>query len=152
MAKISFSLADLFEQTFGYKTKAFDPQFVHVTGNGNALTDRKEQGASGSPYYGNGGLGIEYFMPVTLTYEENEPLPEGDGELTIVKKYELPYPVISITSKKVIVGTPMTGRRGTVKELVNCEDYEITIKGFIISKTNEFPESEVSALRSIYEA
>ena len=61
------------------------------------------------------------------------------------------YPVISISSRKTIIETPLTERRGTVKELINMQDYEIVIKGFIIGNSNEFPEAEVGRLRTIYE-
>src|ERR1035437_8005772 len=158
MAEISFNLADLFEQTFGYKTKAFEPEFVPVLSIKPPF--RIEQGTHGSPYYAMYELGTEYFMPITLTYPDVTPLPvapagipfsEGDNSFTILKKWNLPYPVISITSRKTIIETPLTERRGTVKELINIEDYEIIVKGFIIGNTNEFPESDVTTLRAIYE-
>ena len=160
MAEISLSLADLFEQTFGYKTQAFNPQFKHVTGSGNNLSDRKEQGASGSAYYANDALGMEYYMPVTLTYTDTSALPDpppglafsnGADTFSELRKWNLPYPVISISSKKTIVETLLTERRGTVKELINLQDYEIVIKGFIIANTDEFPETDVTMRRTIYE-
>ena len=166
MAEITFSLAALFEQTFGYKTPAFDPKFNNVVGDSALSPGRKENGAQGSPYYSNDALGREYYMPVTITYtdsSQNNGLIGGDGSFTpgttnpggggtgIQTKWDLPYPVVSITSKKTIVETPLTGRRGTVKELINIQDYEITVRGFIIGSTNEFPESDVTTLRTIYE-
>jgi hypothetical protein len=156
MAETTFNLGDLFEQTFGYKTQAFDPEFAPVSGD-QALT-RTEQGASGSPYYSKDIVtGVEYFMPVTLTYPDNTPLSAQDAGLVSnsapggLTTWNLPFPVISISSRKTIIETPLTERRGTVKELINIEDYEITIKGFIISATNDFPESDVMTLRTIYE-
>jgi Domain of unknown function (DUF6046) len=59
--------------------------------------------------------------------------------------------VISISGRKTIIETPLTERRGTVKELINIEDYEIVIKGLIINGTNEFPEADVTTLRDVYE-
>ena len=38
-----------------------------------------------------------------------------------------------------------------MKELINITDYEIVIRGFIIGAGNEFPENEVTALRTVYE-
>ncbi len=158
MAEVTFSLADLFEKTFGYKTQAFDPQFSDV--KGNIAPFRQEQGINGSPYYAKDALGGEYFMPVTITFPETTSIPEqpgnipsssGDNSFSILKNWNLPYPVVSITSKKTIIETPLTERRGTVKELINIQDYEIVIKGFIIGNTNEFPESDVAILRTIYE-
>jgi len=162
MAEITFSLADLFEQSFGYKTQAFAPKFNAVVGDGSLSPGRKENGAQGSPYYSTDALGREYYMPVTITYQDasqSNGLITGDsgtadqaGASTgALRKWDLPYPVISITSRKTIVETPLTGRRGTVKELINIQDYEITVKGFIIGNTNEFPEADVTTLRTIYE-
>ena len=158
MAEISFSLAALFEKSFGYKTKAFDPDFSSVTGVHAPL--RTEQGTNGSPYYAKDALGTEYFMPVALTFPDVSPLPDspsgnafskGDGTLSILKKWNLPYPVISIASRKTIIETPLTERRGTMKELINIQDYEITVKGFIVSGNGEFPENDIITLRTIYE-
>jgi hypothetical protein len=160
MAEILFNLGDLFEQTFGYKTRAFEPEFKATPNKDSlnpAVPQRMEQGAHGSPYYANDALGREYFLPVTLTYPDNTPLSEQDAGLVggnttgILNKWNLPYPVISVSSRKTILETPVTERRGTVKELINIEDYEIIIKGFIIGATNEFPEKEVTTLRTIYE-
>ena len=143
MAEIYFDLAGLFEQTFGYKSQAFNPEFASVTGDKSAT--RTEQGANGSPYYGVDAKGNEYFLPVTLSYTPAG----GSGGQPV--SFDLPYPVISINSRKTIVETPLTERRGTVKELINIRDYEITIKGFIVNAANEFPEDVVTQLRSVYE-
>jgi len=148
MAEIIFNLGDLFEQTFGYKTQAFDPVFQEATGNIAPM--RTEQGAQGSPYYANDALGHEYFMPVTLTFGAGATTGNINSP-TSLTKWNLPYPVISVSSRKTIIETPLTERRGTVKELINTEDYEIVIRGFIISDTNDFPENDVTTLRSIYE-
>lgn len=92
-------------------------------------------------------------MPVTVAYTEGqvEDTIPTDGKTGLLKKWDLPYPVISITSKKTIVETPLTERRGTVKEFINIQNYEIVVKGFIIDSANEFPESDVTTLRTIYE-
>ena len=160
MAELTFDLADLFEQTFGYKTQAFDPQFQPVPNdkipNAGAVR-RTDNGAQGSAYYGNDANGREYFMPIKVTYPDDAKLNSGDGLLVgdnttgSLKDWWLPYPVISITSRKTIIETPLTERRGTVKELINIQDYEIVVKGFIISNTNEFPEADVTTLRDLYE-
>lgn len=160
MAELSFDLGDLFEQAFGYRTQAFEPDFKPVPNKGRIdpkIPLRQEQGAHGSPYYAHDALGNEYYMPVTIIYADNTKLSSQDAALVggdtlgILNKWDLPYPVISIASRKTIIETPLTERRGTVKELVNIQDYEITIKGFIIANTNEFPEESVTILRTIYE-
>ncbi len=154
MADISFDLAGLFQQTFGYQSPAFDPKFKEVKGDGDSLSNRTEQGAQGSPYYASDALGREYYMPVTLSYGEDINFTEPDGSVSsngFQNEMQLPHPVISVSSRKLIIETPLTERRGTVKELINTEDYDITIKGFIIGNDHEFPEKEVAKLRAIYE-
>ncbi len=158
MADISFSLSDLFQQTFGYKTQAFDPDFS--SGENEMLHTRQGQGSFGSPLYAEDAFGMEYFMPVTITYPDTTALPEtpngipfsaGTETLTILKKWNLPYPVVSINSRKTVIETPLTERRGTVKEMVNIQDYEIIVKGFIVGKPNSFPEEDLVTLRTVYE-
>jgi hypothetical protein len=63
----------------------------------------------------------------------------------------LPNPVVSIESKKYIIDTALTERRGTVKEMINTSDYEITIRGLIIGSTHDFPEDQIAMLRDAYE-
>jgi hypothetical protein len=136
MATISFDLASLFEQTYGYKTGAFDPKFNPVVrGNGRVS-------AQGSPYYGL-SQNVEYYLPVTLSYS-------SDGASNLVD-VTLPHPVVSISCRKTIVETVLTERRGTAKELINSQDFQITIKGFIIGSDNEFPEEQMTKLRDLYE-
>jgi hypothetical protein len=147
MAEISLSLATLFEQAFGYKTLAFEPKFEKVVGK----NDRREQGAGGSAYYATDATGVEYYMPVTLIYPDNGGRPSESSEDTTLKRWNLPYPIISIECKKTIVETALVGRNGTVKELIGMKDYEITIKGFVVGENNEFPEESMSQLRSVYE-
>ena len=160
MAEISFNIADIFEQTFGYKTTAFEPEFLPVAADGsiNYSTGKLFSGHTGK-YYANDALGREYYMPVTITYDDesgagnNGTLTSdaGAGGVGILKDWNLPYPIISVSSRKTIVETLLTERRGTVKELINIRDYEIIVKGFIIGSSNEFPEHDVTTLRTIYE-
>ena len=64
----------------------------------------------------------------------------------------LPYCVLSISGKKTIIETPMVERKGTVKEVYNCDDYTINIKGFLINEQRTFPEKEIDDLRKLCEA
>ncbi len=75
-----------------------------------------------------------YFMPVTLT--------------RLRKSYEVPNARIAFTGKKTIVETKMTGRVGTVKELINTMDYEITIEGVYVG--DDFPDLELAELNELY--
>ncbi|MBX2904995.1 MAG: hypothetical protein KF744_03095 [Taibaiella sp.] len=151
MAEVTLSLAALFEQAFGYKTRAFDPQFQRV----DKL--REQQGKAGAPYYAKDSLGQEYFMPVSISYPDTSSTaspPSGvtsdSRSFTSQKAWQLPYPVISIETTKTIVKTQLVERRGTVKEQINISDYIITIRGLIIGD-DTFPEKDISTLRDIYE-
>ena len=114
-------------------------------------------GASGSPYYAKDlTIGTEYFMPVTFTYPTGDP---GDGLIGAsgetssngVTTWNLPFPIMSIKLKKIIIKTPLTERTGTVKELIQCEDVEIKIRGYLIAATQDYPENLVTTLRDLFE-
>lgn len=122
MATISLSLGTMFEEAFGYRTQAFEFDEVPV---------RKNRTDTGTPYWSVDDFGREYYMPVWLD------------------SLELPYPVISISERNMFVNTPMTERRGTVKENICSEDVVISVRGLIISKTNDYPEEIVRKLHNL---
>src|ERR1700712_3846405 len=126
MPEISFDLGALFEQAFGYKTQAFEPEFRRVPSKGNSEQQqpiRTEQGAHGSPYYSADAAGREYYLPVTLIYpdssKKSSQVPGDDEQQNVLNRWNLPYPIVSVSGRKTIVETPLTERRGTVKELIN---------------------------------
>lgn len=84
-----------------------------------------------------GANGMVYFMPVILW--------SSKGRL------ELPAAAISIKGKKTIIETPLTGRRGSVKELISIDDYEINMHGVIMSEDSNYPEESVQQFRDLYE-
>ncbi len=144
--EISFSLADLFVEAFGYRSKAFDPDFKLVSGD--SPSSRLSSGMLGSPYYAADAAGREVFLPVTFTYSVS-----ADAGSTVERRdWMLPYCVVSVSGRKTIVETPLTERRGTVKELINIQDYVIRIKGFLAGSGNNFPEQETARLRDLFEA
>ena len=61
---------------------------------------------------------------------------------------EIPNSVISINGKKTIVETPMVGRKGTVKELISVDDYEINIAG--VALDIDFPDQQIAKLNELY--
>lgn len=139
MGFVSFSIRDLYEQAFGYKSPAFElPQIPGTDGkipdSGGSYSNRHPRISSvGAPYFSTDKLGREYYMPVLL------------GGV------ELPHPVISVHGRKNIVETPLVQRRGKVKELINTDDYVISIRGLIFNNTDEFPEKEVRDLKDLFE-
>lgn len=93
--------------------------------------------------FGGGLLGKKYFLSLTLK--------DSNGET-----YTLPNePLISLDLVKTIVETPTVGkyRKGTVKEYINTEDYQITIRGVCINTENkkEYPAQEVAELNKLFE-
>lgn len=78
--------------------------------------------------------GKYYFMPVFFQHKD--------------KSYEIPNAVISFTGKKTIVETAMVGRKGSVKELINIDDYEISIQA--VAQAEDFPEAALTELNEIY--
>jgi hypothetical protein len=146
---ISVGVTDLLNFLWG--EDPFDPNFAKVvdgTGRNPHGITRQDQGTYGSAYYGQDPvLGREYYLPVTISYEENT----SGSDTATLKVWELPNPLVSITHRKFIVETPLTERRGTVKELIQAMDYEICIRGFMVNKKNELPEGMVKTLALINE-
>lgn len=62
-------------------------------------------------------------------------------------------PLISISKQKTIVETATVGegRKGTVKEFICAEDFEIDIKGVIIGMGGAYPAAEVKALNELFD-
>jgi hypothetical protein len=132
-----FNLTILFENTFGTKSEAFQPEFSR-----NAAKQLMGKVAS-SPFWAKNVLGREYYLPATIRYTDED---------SIVQKYDLPHPVIAITNgAKKIVRTELTERRGMVTELVNVGGYTISVKGIIIGKNKQYPEDDLIMLRKLFE-
>jgi Domain of unknown function (DUF6046) len=87
-------------------------------------------------------LGKEIWLPVKFL--------GLDASVFGVDELLLPYSVIKISSSKTIVSTPLSERRGTVKEYFSAEDYQITIKGFVIDEADRiWPEKELIVLKQL---
>ena len=87
--------------------------------------------------------GKEVLLPIKFVE-----LPDSfeNGELV------LPWATITVSSKKNYIKTPLSQRRGTVRELYSVEDYKISISGFLIDlQGRSFPEEQIAALVSLFE-
>jgi len=87
-------------------------------------------------------LGKQYFMTLKVSYK---------GET-----FELPNePLVSLGLAKTIVETATVGRyrKGTVKEYIVTEDYQITIKGICINEEDpeEYPTKQIQLLNKVFE-
>ena len=56
---------------------------------------------------------------------------------------------ISVSLRKHIVKTPVSGRQGSVKELIGAEDYLITMQGVLYSQDGNYPEEQVQILKEL---
>lgn len=84
-------------------------------------------------------LGKPYFMSLRL---------QNGNEITAFPN----EPLVSVSLQKTIVETPTIGpeRKGTVKEYICTEDYQIDIKGVIIGSNNAYPAQEVKELNDLF--
>lgn len=113
---------------------------IHRGDNYNQMPEDssiKMRTAAGTEIRKTNAKGRVYFMPVIIE--------------SSLGKLELPAAAISIKGKKTIIETPLTGRRGSVKELISVDDYEITMHGVIMSDDENYPEQIVQQFRDLYE-
>lgn len=84
-------------------------------------------------------LGTPYFMTLTLQSKQ--------------KVFKLPNePLVTLFLQKTIVETPTVGeeRKGTVKEYICTEDYQIDIKGICIGENDNYPAKQVKLLNDLF--
>jgi hypothetical protein len=92
---------------------------------------KKLHGITGGKFYGTDSQGIEHFMPVEI-----------DGVI-------LPFALVDITEKKIIVSTALVERQGAVNELVSTEDYQFNIKAILMA--DDYPEAQVIGWHKIFQ-
>jgi hypothetical protein len=85
----------------------------------------------------NGTNGVYYMTPTELN------------------GWQLPLePLMAINAGKKIVKTSLAGntRRGTVKEIINTNDYSITLRGILLNEvSNDYPFDDVERLKELFE-
>ncbi len=91
----------------------------------------------------SGQAGKGYFMTLTLA--------DSNGT-----QYNFPNePLVSLSLRKTIKETPTVGkyRKGTVKEYINTEDYNITLRGVCIDteNPNRYPAEQIQELNALFE-
>jgi hypothetical protein len=87
--------------------------------------------------------GICYFMPVVFEHTDLK------TKKTTVWTFD--EAVVSISGKKNIVETPMQGKKGTVKELIGIDDFEIKFVGVLSNSNDDYPEQEIQELIKLWE-
>ncbi|MEI6900643.1 MAG: DUF6046 domain-containing protein [Bacteroidota bacterium] len=150
MAKVEYDIAKLFEVVFNYRMapypllvagapaiqagwKSYTSIPVPVKHEDYEITMNVPRKTSNLGYelYAKNLLGVEMFMPITL------------GGLLLQNT------IMSLHLKTTIVETPLINRKGTVKEQISIDDWDIRIKGMIVAKDNEYPDDEVKKLYDV---
>lgn len=141
-----FSVKDVLLDVIGYKGLPYPGVWFPTVNRGGDrfigkdfdsdadYADVKTSSDTGSVLRKKDAQGRYYFMPVVFEHKG--------------KEYEIPNAVISFTGKKNIVETAMVGRKGSVKELISIDDYEISIQG--IASSDDFPEAAIAELNELY--
>ena len=138
-----FSVKDILLDVIGYKGLPYPGAWLPTVNRSKSGEDFEYDGEYadentssnlGSVLRKKDAQGRYYFMPVVFEHKGRE--------------YEIPNAVISFTGKKSIVETAMVGRKGSVKELISIDDYEISIQG--IALAGDFPEDALSELNELY--
>ena len=139
----NFNIKDILLDVIGYKGLPYPGVWLPAadrseSGDGyeydGETAGEKTNTDLGSVLRKKDAMGRYYFMPVVLEHKG--------------KEYEIPNAVISFTGKKNIVETAMVGRKGSVKELISLDDYEISILGVALS--DNFPEAPLTELNELY--
>lgn len=132
----------------GYEAPPFIPAgFISVKSksraaefNKGSYSEKRTQSNTGSPLRKSKG-DLYYFMPVSF---------EHVNQKTNARAiYNFDDAIISITGKKTIVETPLIGKKGTVKELISVDDYEIKLVAVVAG--DDYPEEKIQEIVKLYE-
>lgn len=146
---VRFDIPHLLESIAGYKGLPFPAALLGrtntKTGSASGQSYQVDAAPGRQTYADNGALlrrydlmGGYYFMPVSFVAEG--------------KEYEIDCALVSIQLKKTVVETPLVGRRGTVKELINLEDLKISVTGCLISEEKGiWPEGRINDLWNLFQ-
>jgi hypothetical protein len=125
----NFSVFDIYSMVFGYRAIPFPTEKIPQKNLSETMSK------IGVSLFKRDANGREAFCPITLEYNG--------------KSYDLPYSTIAIQLRKKIIDTPLINRRGSVKELIQIEDYKFTINGVYLSDS-DFPEDELTELDELF--
>lgn len=132
---MNVDIIQLYQQAFGYVGRPYK-KIDGVVSVDVDETNEEIPVYADAVYDGMSVFGTPLFMPCKL----------GD--------YMLPNePIITINGQNTIIKTILTGIKGSVKELINSDDYVIKIQGIIINEdSDDYPEDEVRKLRKVLES
>jgi hypothetical protein len=108
---------------------------------------------------GDDAVGFSFGNPVFSNIDFIGTDDDGRNEKTYtnLEGERVPFPTLtintvlfSVNQSKNIVKTPIQGRNGTVKEYISDGDFDIQIRGLIVSdNANEYPKEDVRKLVEI---
>jgi len=131
----NINLISLYQQVFGYTgIPTLRPIDTRIS---------MQEDTTDEPYFNEdaqysdmaGSLGTPLYMPCKLDdlWLPNEPL-------------------ITISGQNTIIKTVLTGVKGSVKELINTDDYSIKIQGIVVNESgDDLPEDIIRQIRNICE-
>lgn len=143
MSLITYDIQQLYQRTFGTKPVVPANDASYGDGGGQVYLGVEKPDDKFTP---RGRTlyetyrGTEVWLPVTLRVAYG----------LAFKPLYLPYSVVRATCKKNIISTPLAERQGTVKELYSVDDWQITVKGFLIATEHTWPEKEIEDLNEYY--
>lgn len=85
-----------------------------------------------------GSYGQDIWFPIELWKSEQ-------------KLIEIEACTVGVNMMKEIIRTPVSERKGKVKECFAIDDYRFSIKGFLIGKNRIVPEDQILALKDWFE-
>lgn len=142
MGANSFNLLSLYREVFNIKGVRF--AIPTVAGNAEQPSDFTGLQTLSKPQAkALSFLGTPIYEQITFQ------IPESAGSF---RAYTLPdWPLIDVSAAKNIIKTPLKGRNGTVKEYINIDDYQVTIRGILINYDSEaYPEDLVNELHQLF--
>lgn len=141
-----FNIQEMLEDLVGYKGIPFPGVLFAKALPGGYTGEQRDliRPAVSQNIYANKGAilargdmqGEYYFMPVTFIHQG--------------KSYEIDCALVSITGKKNIITTPLVGQKGSVRELVNIDDYKISITGALIGEDGQWPEAKLDDINELF--
>lgn len=157
--KHKYNIPELLASVVGYKGVPFPGGFLSNRPSGGYETDQpditpgaeeREELVKGTRLRKLSERGIWYYMPVYFRHPSIKAQANARGTTTD-NTLEILNAIISITGKKTIVETPMVGRKGSVKELISVDDYEIQLAMFVQSPDGKYPEAGITQMRELFD-
>ncbi|WP_407479981.1 DUF6046 domain-containing protein [Elizabethkingia anophelis] len=148
-----FDLNNLYKEYFG-KSPFYVGAQGEVTQNINSLNIPKNETPRGMIHYNKnninfnkiGKYGQDIWFPVELRGQK------GTGVDLEIINIVLDACTTAVNLTKTVIRTAVSERKGTVKEMVNVDDYKFTVRGFLIGKNRRVPEGGIQTLKELFES